>query len=145
MVSRRSRWRPKNSRPYVRTCITRLLENCSLLFSETLQLVRACKCEKNVPIAFLKKFPFCPFWPKIVQNWPLGWMCARVSLRADKVGVFETDFKQFPFVLRQTTHTYSESWGPVEKMTQKPKIVSKIFFPNFCLKNLVSLLKIDFY
>ena len=27
--------------------------------------------------------------------------------------------KQVPFVLRQTTHTYSESWGPVE-----------IFFPH---------------
>ena len=42
----------------------------SLLFSETLQLVRACKQEKNVPSAFLKKFPFCPFWPISVQNWP---------------------------------------------------------------------------
>ena len=83
------------------------------------------------------------------------------SLKNLKVGVFETDFKQAPFVLRQTTQTYSESWGPVEnffdppgwrekpgggqKMTQKPKFVSKIFFPYFCLKNLVSLLKIDFY
>ena len=63
-------------------------------------------------------------------------MCATVSLRAGnpenlKVGVFETDFKQVPFVLRQTTHTYSESWGwgGGEKMTQKPKFVSKIFFP----------------
>ena len=55
---------------YVRTCVTRLLENRSLLFSETFQLVKACKCEKNVPSAFLKKFPFCPFWPKTVQNWP---------------------------------------------------------------------------
>ena len=53
----------------------------SLLFSETLQLIRAFKCDKNDPIAFLKKFPFCPFWPKIVQNWPFG-LCARVSLRA---------------------------------------------------------------
>ena len=43
-----------------------------------------------------------------------------------KVGVFETDFKQVPFIFRQTTCTYSESWGPVEKFfdpppTQKPK------------------------
>ena len=70
----RSRWRPKDSRPfvrpYVRACVTRLLENGSLFFSETLQLVRACKREKNVPSAFLKKIPFCPFWPKTVQNWP---------------------------------------------------------------------------
>ena len=47
-------------------------------------------------------------------------MCATVSLKGWeslknlKVGVFETDFKQVPFVLQQTTHTYSESWGPVE-------------------------------
>ena len=52
-----------------------------LLFSETLQLIRAFNSEKNVPIAFLKKIPFCPFWPKIVQNWPFGWMCATVSLK----------------------------------------------------------------
>ena len=46
-----------------------------------------------------------------------------------KVGVFETDFKQVPFVFRQITCTYSECWGPVEnlcaavgkKMTEKPK------------------------
>ena len=45
-------------------------------FSETIHyfslklLVRACRCEKNFPSAFLKKFPFCQFWPKTVQNWP---------------------------------------------------------------------------
>ena len=39
-----------------------------------------------------------------------GWK----SLKNLKVGVFESDFKQVPFVLQQTTHTYSESWGPVE-------------------------------
>ena len=63
------------------------------------------------------------------------------SLKNLKVGVFETDFKQVLFVFRQTTCTYSESSGPVEnyfelffggkKMTQKPKIVSKFFSPNF--------------
>ena len=52
----------------------------SLLFSETLQLIRAFNSEKNVPNAFSEKIPFCPFWPKIVQNWPFGWMCATVSL-----------------------------------------------------------------
>ena len=91
---------------------------------------------------FLKRVLFFPFWPKIVQNWPIwldvcnslfkGWE----SLKKLKVGVFETDFKQVPFVLRQKTHTYSESWGQLEnffdggggeKMTQKPKFVSKIF------------------
>ena len=50
---------------YVRTYVTLLLENRSLLFSETLQLVRACKCEKNVPSAFLKKIPVLPILSKI--------------------------------------------------------------------------------
>ena len=93
--------------------------NPFITFSETLQLIRTFNSEKNVPNAFLKKIPFCPFWPKIVQNWPFGWMCA--SLKNLKVGVFETDFKQVPFVLRQTTHTYSESWGPVEKFFEGGK------------------------
>ena len=84
--------------PYV----TLLLENRSLLFSETLQLVRACKCEKNVPSAFLKKNPVSPI---LAKNCPK--LCATV---------FETDFKQVLFVFRQTTHTYSESWGPVENL-----------------------------
>ena len=58
------------------------------------------------------------------------------SLKNLKVGVFETDFNQVHFVFRQTTCTYSESWGLVEnlggqKMTQKPKFVSKIFPPIF--------------
>ena len=38
---------------YVRTSARLILGNRSLLFSETLQLVRACKREKNVPSAFL--------------------------------------------------------------------------------------------
>ena len=56
-------------RPFVRPLVTQFLENRSLLFSETLQLVRACKRDKNVPSAFLKKITICPFWPKTVQNW----------------------------------------------------------------------------
>ena len=109
----------------------------SLLFSETLQLVRACKGGKNVPSAFLKKNPVLPIlakncpklaiWLDVCNSLFKGWK----SLKNLKVGVFETDFKQVPFVFRQTTHTYSESWGPVEKITQKPKFVSKIFPPIF--------------
>ena len=72
LVSRRSRWRPKDSRPSictsVRTYVTRLLENRSLLFSETLQSVRACKCEKNVPSAFLKN----PVLVNSVKIWNLS-------------------------------------------------------------------------
>jgi len=92
----------------------------SLLFSETLQLIRAFNSEKNVPIAFLKKIPVLPIlakncpklaiWLDVCTSLFKGWE----SLKNLKVGVFETDFKQVPFVLRQTTHTYSESWGPVE-------------------------------
>ena len=51
-------------RIHVRASITLLLENRSLLFSETLQLVRACKREKNVPSAFLKKIPVLPILAK---------------------------------------------------------------------------------
>ena len=73
LVSRRSRWRPKDSRPSVRAsvraCVTLLLENCSLLLSETLQLVMACRCEKNVPSAFLKKIPVSPILPKNCPKW----------------------------------------------------------------------------
>ena len=52
---------PKDSRLCVRACvrlsITRLLENRSLLFSETLQLVRACK-------RFFEKIPVLPILAK---------------------------------------------------------------------------------
>ena len=48
-------------RPYVRLSFTRLLENRPLLFSETLQLVRACKREKNIPSPFLKNSSFAHF------------------------------------------------------------------------------------
>ena len=43
------------------------------------------------------------------------------SQKNQKVGVFETDLKQVPFVFRQTTCTYSESWGPVENFSDPPK------------------------
>ena len=87
LVSRRSRWRPKDSRPYVRPsvrpCVTLLLENRSLLFSKTLQSVRACKCEKNVPSAFLKKIPVLPILAKncpelviLAQKWRFFAICS---------------------------------------------------------------------
>ena len=43
---------------------SQFLEIHSLLFSETLQLVRACKRDKNVPSAFLKKIPILPILAK---------------------------------------------------------------------------------
>ena len=93
----------------------------SLLFPETLQLVRTQKGGKNFPSAFLKN----PILPILVKNCPklAIWLdvCnslfkGRESLKNLKVGVFVTDLKQVPFVLRQTNHTYSESWGPVENL-----------------------------
>ena len=98
--------------------VTLLLENSSLLFYETLQLIRAFNSEKNFPNAFLKKNPVLPILTKNCPKLAIwldvclfkGWE----SLKNLIVVVFETDFKQVPFVLRQTTHTYSESWGPVD-------------------------------
>ena len=40
----------------VRSYVTLFLGNLSLLFSETLQLVRACRCEKNVLQALFYNF-----------------------------------------------------------------------------------------
>ena len=104
--------------------------------------------KKNFPITFLKKIPVLPIlakncpklaiWLGVCNSLFKGWE----SLKNLKVGFFETDFKQVPFVLRQTTHTDSESWGPVEnlcdphtphpakKMTENFFCV-KIFPPNF--------------
>ena len=42
---------------YVLTCATLFLGNRSILFSENLQLVRACRCKKNVSSAWVKKWP----------------------------------------------------------------------------------------
>ena len=87
----------------------------SLLFCETLHLIRAFKSEKNGPNAFLKKIPVLPILAKNCPKLAI-WLdvCMSLfkgceSLKNLKVGVYETDFKQVPFVLRQTTHTYSES------------------------------------
>ena len=50
--------------PSVRLSATRFLRIPSLLFSETLQLVRACNRDKNVPSAFLKTNPVSPILAK---------------------------------------------------------------------------------
>ena len=63
------------------------------------------------------------------QNWPkfdlnlanlAGCWNSWISQKNKKVGVFETDFKQVPFVFRQTTCTYSESWRPLENVCDPP-------------------------
>ena len=62
--------RPKESCPFVPPSVTQYLRIRSLLFSETLLLVRACKHNKNVPSAFFKS-PFFPIFPNTVENFPL--------------------------------------------------------------------------
>ena len=63
------------------------------------------------------------------QNWPkfdlnlanlAGCWNSWKSQKKQKVGVFETNFKQVQFIFRQTTCTYSESWGPVENLCDLP-------------------------
>ena len=51
-------------------------------FITFLHLVRACKRNKNVPSAFLKKIPVLPILAKNCSKLAIGWMCATVSLRA---------------------------------------------------------------
>ena len=88
-------------RMYIRTCGTLFLGNRSLIFSETLHILWACKHEKNVPSAFFYNFH------RLAKNWPKwaiwldvwkspfkGWK----SLKNPKVGVFETNFKLVPFM-----------------------------------------------
>ena len=58
-------------RTSVRTSVTRFLGNRSLLFSETLQLVRAFRCEKNVPSAFLKIFTVLAILAKNWSKWAI--------------------------------------------------------------------------
>ena len=55
---------------FVRPCVTLFLGNRSLLFYETLQLVRACRCEKNYPSAFLKIFIVLAILAKNSPKWP---------------------------------------------------------------------------
>ena len=104
-------------RTCVRACVTLLLENRSLLFSETLQLIRAFNSEKNVPIGFLKIFQ------KIFEN------CPKLAIWLD---VCTSLFKGWEWL----------GWG--RKNDPKNQICVKNFFPYFCLKNIFSLLKIDF-
>ena len=105
----------------------------SLLFSETLLLIRAFNSEKNGPNAFLKKIPFCPFWPAILLDVCSSLFKGWKSLKNLKVGVFETNFKQVPFIFWQTTHTYSESWGPVENVFENHFNLEYLDLPKFKL------------
>ena len=65
-------------------------------------------------------------WKSPFKGWKI--------LKNLKVGVFETNFKQVPFVFRQNTCTYSESLGLVENFCEPYfhllgiYIVSKVIF-----------------
>ena len=76
-----------------------------------------------------KKCPQLAIWPDVGNSLFKGWK----SLKNLKVGVLETDVKQVPFLFRQTTHTYSESWGSVENFLNDPKT-------QICIKNLFPLI-----
>ena len=54
-------------RPYVRHAFSR---KPLITFYETLQLVRAYRCEKNVPSAFLKIFTVLAILAKNCPKWP---------------------------------------------------------------------------
>ena len=69
----------------------------SLPFSETLQLIRA----------FNKNCPKLAIWLDAAFLQDAG--IAGNPRKKRKVDVFESDFKQVPFVFQQTTCTYSES------------------------------------
>ena len=96
----------------------------SILFSETLQLIRAFNSEKMFKTLF-RKNPVLAILAKNWSKWAIWlevWMCLFKGWKSRKnlkVGVFETDFKQVPFVFRQITCKYSESWGPVENLLKK--------------------------
>ena len=84
--------RPQESRlsvrSSVRSSVTLFLGNRSLLFSETLQLVRACKFEKNVPSAFLIIFTVLAI---LAKNWSK-------SLKNLKVRSHPSMLKRFSFI-----------------------------------------------
>ena len=80
------------------------------------------KCSKRFLIIFTvlailaKNWSKLEIWLDVCNSLFKGWKC----LKNLKVGVFETDFKQVPFVFRQITCTYSESWGPEENFCDPP-------------------------
>ena len=60
-----------------------------------------------------KNCPKLTIWLDVCNSIFKGWK----SLKNLKVGVFETDFKQVPFIFLQTT--YTESWGNDKKSRKK--------------------------
>ena len=87
-------------RPCVCMYVTLLLENRSLLFSETLQLVRACKCEKNVPSAFLKNSHFAHFGQKLSKMGHFGPKCPKMEVFRIFLGIPSLLFSETLHLIR---------------------------------------------
>ena len=80
----------------LRLYVTRFLEIRSLLFSETLQLVRACKRDKNVPSAFLKKNPVSPhFGQKLSKIGLFGPKCSKMEVFRIFIAIRSLEFANF--------------------------------------------------
>ena len=82
-------------RTSVRMYVMRLLENRSLLFSETLQLVRACKRDKNVQSDFLKNSRFAHFGQKLSKIDLFGSKCAKMEVFLNFFATRSLEFGNF--------------------------------------------------
>ena len=80
---------------HVRPSVTQSLENRSLLFSEILQLVRACKRDKNVSSAFLKKFRFAHFGQEMSKIGPFGPKCPKMEVFCIFFAIRSLEFPNF--------------------------------------------------
>ena len=66
-----------------------------LTFSENLQLVRACKHEKNVPSAFLKNSCFAYFGQKLSKIGPFGPKCQKMEVFSIFFAIRSLEFDNF--------------------------------------------------
>ena len=69
-------------------------------------------CKNPVLPILAKNCPKLAIWLDLCNSLFKSWK----SLKNLKVGVFDTNFKQVPFLFRQITFTYSESCGPEENL-----------------------------
>ena len=84
-----------SGRASVRAYVTLLLENHSLLFSETLQLVRACKHEKTFPSAFMKNSHFAHFGEKLSKIGHFGPKCQKMEVFRIFFAIRSLEFANF--------------------------------------------------
>ena len=116
--------------------ITRFLENRSLLFSETLQLVRTQKGGKNVPSAFLiifnvlailaKNCPKLPFLAQNDQKWRFFAFLSKSVHQNSLIFCFK------PSLSSRKKMTFSIFWGIFKNGHFWPKLTQ--IWPKFGLK-----------